>query len=911
MPELVSPNLKMLKITPDIKAKDVMKSMKFKVINPKKWDAITQQFQTYQKEIADATAFVKEIERGNLDAGFAGEHYSESGKELIESMLRMRDEMKRLAIEDKKRSWVNEGLARFVDTLRSKNDDLEGLADNIIRHLVNYLKANQGALYLVNDEDPDDIFIAMEACYAYDRRKFLHQRIEIGEGLAGQVVLEKQTLYLKEVPENFVRITSGLGEALPRNILIVPLKLEEQVFGLIEIASFQMIEDFEIEFVEKLGESIAATISTVKNSERTSKLLQETQLQAEQMRAQEEEVRQNMEELSATQEEMQRILNEVQAQEAFVKDLIDASGDLIISIDSEYKIISANKASIDSFKSAGVEIKSGMDIFMLISADQREMFKSYYDRALGGEAFEVTENYAFGNKEQNVVLTYSPLRNEKGEIVGAVEFTKDVTGLVQATNEAEKLLKASQENAEELRAQEEELRQNMEELSATQEEMQRILHEVQAQEAFTKGLIDATHDVIMAVDHEYKIITANKAMVDSYSSLNFKIEKGFDIFNLFIEEQKPKFKAYFDRALGGELFEVTEHYKFGDRNQYFAVVYSPIRDENGEVTAAVSFGKDVSEMMLAKLQTENSERYIKALLDVSADSIMTLDRDFKVVDFNSVFAESFGQRGITIEKGFEVLSLLGKDERADKIAMYERAFAGETIETIDHLTENGMDDYFSVKHSPIFNQNGGVDHIAIYASDITEATKARKQAEKMAKEAQEFTEQLRAQEEELRQNLEEMNAIQEELGNQVKEVEALKTDLEIREDVFGLTTILSEADLTGTITLANKKLCEVSKYSNDELVGKPHSLLRHPDMPKALFKLFWETIQKGEVFKGIIKNRAKDGTHYWVDATIVPVKDENGKTIKYVGARYHLTNDLLAREMYNAQATKQGLPLLR
>src|SRR5690606_27848408 len=129
-----------------------------------------------------------------------------------------------------------------------------------------------------------------------------------------------------------------------------------------------------------------------------------------------------------------------------------------------------------------------------------------------------------------------------------------------------------------------------------------------------------------------KILSANKTAVDSYASLNLKITKGFDIFSLFTEEQKPRFKRYYDRALAGEHFEVTEHYKFGDRNQYFAVVYSPIRDENGEVTAAVSFGKDISEMMLAKLQTENSERYIKALLDVSADSIMTLDRDFKVVD---------------------------------------------------------------------------------------------------------------------------------------------------------------------------------------------------------------------------------------------------------------------------------------
>src|SRR5690606_1325338 len=188
-----------------------------------------------------------------------------------------------------------------------------------------------------------------------------------------------------------------------------------------------------------------------------------------------------------------------------------------------------------------------------------------------------------------------------------------------------------------------------------------------------RGLIDATSDVIMAVDRNYRVITANKATIDSYASLNLQIGKGCDIFKLFTEEQKSKFKAYYDRALSGEYVEATEHYKFSDRDQYFAVVYSPIRNGKGEVTGAVSFGKDVSEMMQARLDIENSERYIKALLDISADSIMTLDKDFKVVDFNSVFADSFRQKGIVIEKGFEVLSLLNKADRADKISIYKKA----------------------------------------------------------------------------------------------------------------------------------------------------------------------------------------------------------------------------------------------
>src|SRR6478735_5070103 len=99
--------------------------------------------------------------------------------------------------------------------------------------------------------------------------------------------------------------------------------------------------------------------------------------------------------------------------------------------------------------------------------------------------------------------------------------------------------------------------------------------------------------------------------------------------------------------------------------------------------------------------------------------------------------------------------------------------------------------------------------------------------------------------------------------------------------------------------MANEKLCEVSKYTPEELIGKPHNIFRHPAMPKELFKEFWDTIKSGRVFKGIVLNLAKDGSHYWVDATIVPVKDASGEITKYVGARYHITDDKIAEELYN------------
>ena len=158
----------------------------------------------------------------------------------------------------------------------------------------------------------------------------------------------------------------------------------------------------------------------------------------------------------------------------------------------------------------------------------------------------------------------------------------------------------------------------------------------------------------------------------------------------------------------------------------------------------------------------------------------------------------------------------------------------------------------------------------------------------------------------MRQNLEELETIQEQMARQLEENIQIKDLLEARESVLAQTTILSESDLHGTITFVNPKFIEVSGFSSDELIGKGHNVVRHPDMPKALFKIMWNTIKSGRPFRGIVKNRKKNGGHYWVDATIVPIF-QNGTIIKYIGARYHIQNEEMAELLFEQQLERVGI----
>ncbi|MGB5928499.1 MAG: GAF domain-containing protein, partial [Cyclobacteriaceae bacterium] len=377
--------------------------------------------------LQNADTFTHEIGSGNLEVSYPGIENEKEAIHLAASLLEMRHNMKQSAEEGRQRRWITEGLARFSEILRTNNSDLKSMAGEVVSSLVKYLEANQGAFFVVDGDADTEQTLILRAAYAFDRQKFISKEVKKGQGLIGQAFVEQETIYLTEVPDDYLDIRSGLGDAGPKSVLIIPLKVNGEIHGVIEIASFTKIPSYRREFAEKVGETIASTISTVKINEQTSLLYRESQEMTEQLRAQEEEMRQNMEEMQATQEEMRRTQQELSKKEANQSALINNTTDSIVTVDREYKIMVINKVLRDRYKGTNYEgMDTGKNVLDYLG-DVRDEWKTYYDRALGGERLQFTIKSTVSGEHSYREYNIYPIKVGGGEIAGASVFSRDVT----------------------------------------------------------------------------------------------------------------------------------------------------------------------------------------------------------------------------------------------------------------------------------------------------------------------------------------------------------------------------------------------------------------------------------------------------------------------------------------------------
>ncbi len=390
-------------------------------------DEIAEMFDllsNFVDSLKQKSEFAAEIGRGKLEVPFS----PVSDDDILgKSLLDMRESLRRAEEEDEKRqkqddinNWTTVGLGKFSDIMRQYSNDIQELADQFIINLVHYIKANIAGLYILSDDKKEEKKLLLSSMYAYDRQKFMTQEIVLGEGLVGTCAIEKKVIFMTKLPDNYVEITSGFGKTKPSCLLIVPLLFNTDLQGVLEIASLQILEKHEIDFIEKLAENLASTIANVKVNTRTAKLLEKTRRQAEELASQEEEMRQNMEELQSTQEDASRQSVEM----AMFVEAINATA-MVAYFDTSANITYVNDLYVE-ITGMPIEKFIGKNYFSLIKNQNVETILS---ELASGSIYKATSHAFFNNVEYWLQESYIPLFSNSGQLDKILVISFDITQL--------------------------------------------------------------------------------------------------------------------------------------------------------------------------------------------------------------------------------------------------------------------------------------------------------------------------------------------------------------------------------------------------------------------------------------------------------------------------------------------------
>ncbi len=261
----------------------------------------------------------------------------------IQESLRNKDTVAMKKYEEQNKYIT--GTKLLLEQMRG-NQDIQVLAKNVLSFLAKFIDAQVGTFYLYNDETK---VLELSASFSFTKRKGDHYKINLGEGVLGQAAIEKQIVFLTEIPPDYISISSALGDAVPQNIIIAPFVYEDKLIGVIELATYLQFDDAQIEFIKNGLENIAIAFNSAGVNKKVNLLYQEAQNQAEKLQTQQEELIATNEELEAQtvalrnsehklieqQEELQAINEELEEKTSFLEkqkgEIIQKNEELLVA----------------------------------------------------------------------------------------------------------------------------------------------------------------------------------------------------------------------------------------------------------------------------------------------------------------------------------------------------------------------------------------------------------------------------------------------------------------------------------------------------------------------------------------------------------------------------------------------------
>ncbi|MEO1652478.1 MAG: GAF domain-containing protein, partial [Bacteroidota bacterium] len=382
--------------------------------------------------LKSASRFALDIGDGKFDSQFQAVSQEDI---LGNSLLEMRDQLKTVAQEEKNRHWINEGQTQLDVLLRQNDLEEKAYYNQVLSFVMRYTGVNQGAFFLVRN-DQEEPFFDMISCIAYERNKFIKRSFEINEGFIGQVYYEKKPLCLEDIPKDYYKITSGLGELSPRRLLFYPLIFNDGVEGVIELANVADFSDLQLEFIKKISDSMAASIANHKNSYKTIALLADSQKLSEELKTSEEELRQNMEEMKATQEEMERRSREFEEK----LQVMDSFGLAMIEFTLQGNVYNCNQSFLDLMGYASLDEILGKHhrIFVPEEDQDSHTYRTFWEKLGNGISYNNKFRYVTKDgKEVYLQAYYGGLKDLQGSLSRVFKIAQKIPKSEYTSSEVE------------------------------------------------------------------------------------------------------------------------------------------------------------------------------------------------------------------------------------------------------------------------------------------------------------------------------------------------------------------------------------------------------------------------------------------------------------------------------------------
>ena len=478
--------------------------------------------------------------------------------------------------EDKKQNWISEGFAQLGEVLRSERENVEELSFSIIQKLVTYMDVEMGSLFITNNSDPDHLILELAASYAYDRRKYQSTTLDWGEGLPGTCAQEKKRIFLTDVPEHYFEISSGTGSSKPNCLLLIPMMIGDEVYGVVELATIKLLRPFEIEFVESLAASMASSLLAVQNNERTSDLLKQSQAQAEELKRQEAVMLENMKQLEAAQAESGKKESEI----AGILNAINQST-LVAELGLNGRYTSINDRFLMILESHREQVLGKLHSEFAQVDPYADEYKEFWSSLREGKSRSNTESYKlFSGKEIWLQQTFTPIINNEGNVYKILNIAVDIT---------------------ETRALQERLESREMEITRGSLDMQSINDAVNT--ALIKCELDA-EGIIMDVNDKYTEVTGygRKELLGRNYRLFLK------------DSEKELFEKIWTEVTKEKVYEgVIRRSRPTGEEAWLVSTFSPVINEAGVIYKVYFMGFDITEKKLKYQLLEDANQEIERL----------------------------------------------------------------------------------------------------------------------------------------------------------------------------------------------------------------------------------------------------------------------------------------------------------